>query len=100
MTFDVFRQHSIMEPQRPETKSFQLGMNQVRKLRAITFNGEKRQIVDIGEYGTKMSIAPDSRQFIFRRHGFRQNRLRDPAGHTSERPDTDNTAAMIGHMHQ
>jgi len=71
MPADTLRQHSLMEPLRPKTKSFQFGMNQMREWRAVTFNRKKRQIVDIREHGAEMPISPDNRQFIFHGHRLR-----------------------------
>lgn len=56
MSKDLFSHHSVMESLDPETKRLQLGVNQVGKRRAVTLNGEERQIIDIRKYGVNRNL--------------------------------------------
>mgnify|MGYP006950049142 CR=1 FL=1 len=90
----VGRHDSLMQSFGPQTEGFQLGIDELRKRRAIAFNGQERKLLDIGQNGFELMIRRICCQLFFARHGLIQNGFRQPVGHATKRADGNDTAGL------
>ncbi len=88
----VGRHDELMQSFRPQTESFQFGIDKLGKRRAIAFYGQKRQVIDVAQYTAKLLVVRVGGDFIFAVHGFVLDGFRQPVGHATEGADGNHTA--------
>ncbi len=84
----------------PQQKGFDLGRDQLGKRRAVGFDRQKRQFVDVRQDRPQRRVGRIGGQLVPGGHGFAQDRLREAVRHTAEGSDGDDPAGMVDDLRE